>query len=265
MSAHTRNGAIAVISPSAPSAPSARSAGQASARATGRDAPRPGRRPAPRRAAAPASSWGKGADGLYAGFCPRAVPDGSGRGRDGWPFICDAHRCAPGAINPVGGAETPCPRARRRRAADPIRSCGRRGLPCRPRRRERGELLPHRFTLAPPKRSGLFSVALSLGSPRPGVTRRRLSMPPGRSSLRPTIIGRSAAIQPSARGIYAPPGRTARPSRTSRAQSNFSPGSILRPGATSSWPTTFHGATLQRAAISASSRSSAAICGSGNG
>src|SRR5512135_3747701 len=48
----------------------------------------------------------------------------------------------------------------------PIRSCSRWGLPCRFRRRKRGALLPHRFTLTAAKtlrsRGGLFSVALSL-------------------------------------------------------------------------------------------------------
>ena len=34
--------------------------------------------------------------------------------------------------------------------AVPIRSCSRRGLPCRLRYRRRGGLLPHRFTLTPP-------------------------------------------------------------------------------------------------------------------
>jgi len=33
-------------------------------------------------------------------------------------------------------------------SATPIRSCSRWGLPCRPRYRRRGALLPHRFTLA---------------------------------------------------------------------------------------------------------------------
>jgi hypothetical protein len=33
-----------------------------------------------------------------------------------------------------------------------------------------GELLPHRFTLTPPTRGGLLSVALSCSSPRLGVT-----------------------------------------------------------------------------------------------
>ena len=68
--------------------------------------------------------------------------------------------------------------------AVPIRSCSRWGLPCRPRYRVRGALLPHPFDLAgslsPP--GGLLSVALSLGSPPPGVTRHRYSLEPGLSS-----------------------------------------------------------------------------------
>src|SRR5690606_1418315 len=55
---------------------------------------------------------------------------------------------------------------------------------CRPRCRDRGALLPHPFTLAPADRGGLLSVALSLGSPPPGVTRHRTSVEPGLSSPR---------------------------------------------------------------------------------
>lgn len=43
---------------------------------------------------------------------------------------------------------------------------------------------------------GLFSVALSLGSPPPGVTRHRVFVEPGLSSPRPAG-GREAAIRPS--------------------------------------------------------------------
>src|SRR5262249_55337725 len=68
--------------------------------------------------------------------------------------------------------------------AVPIRSCSRWGLPCRSRYRARGALLPHPFDLArnlrPP--GGLLSVALSLGSPPPGITRHRYSLEPGLSS-----------------------------------------------------------------------------------
>ena len=64
----------------------------------------------------------------------------------------------------------------------PIRFCSRWGLPCRPRYRVRGALLPHPFTLATACDGGLLSVALSLGSPPPDVIRHRLSMEPGLSS-----------------------------------------------------------------------------------
>ena len=64
----------------------------------------------------------------------------------------------------------------------PIWSCSRWGLPCRPHCWVRGALLPHPFTLACPKTGGLLSVALSLGSPPPAVSRHRLPMEPGLSS-----------------------------------------------------------------------------------
>lgn len=67
-------------------------------------------------------------------------------------------------------------RERRNRLRPPTRPCSRWGLPCRGRYRPRGGLLPHRFTLtAECSRTdgGLFSVALSLAFPPPGVTRHR--------------------------------------------------------------------------------------------
>ena len=64
----------------------------------------------------------------------------------------------------------------------PIRSCSRWGLPCRSRCRARGSLLHHLFTLTPAHRGGSISVALSLRSPSPGVTRHRVSVEPGLSS-----------------------------------------------------------------------------------
>ena len=65
-----------------------------------------------------------------------------------WPFVWDARCRTPHATYPGGGAETRLPAIRRSRPAAPIRSCSRWGLPCRPRRRGRGALLPHPFTLA---------------------------------------------------------------------------------------------------------------------
>jgi hypothetical protein len=71
----------------------------------------------------------------------------------------------PGSCNLPGNIE----RAALKRS--PIRSCSGWGLPCRPRHRGRGELLPRLFTLTPQKlRSGMFSVALSLGSPPVAVS-----------------------------------------------------------------------------------------------
>ena len=71
------------------------------------------------------------------------------------------------------------------RHAVPTWSCSRWGLPCHSRCRERGALLPHPFALAGRPEvpaGGLLSVALSLGSPPPGVTRHRASVEPGLSS-----------------------------------------------------------------------------------
>ncbi len=107
-------------------------------------------------------------------------------------------------------APTPCGAA----PAPPIRPCSRWGLPCRPRCRGRGALLPHRFTLAArpqnPKalgrRGGLFSVALSLGSPPPVIDRHRISVEPGLSSG--DTISRPARGRPAIwhRGGCAPGG-----------------------------------------------------------
>ena len=56
----------------------------------------------------------------------------------------------------------------------PIWSCSRRGLPCHGCCQPCGALLPHHFTLTSraTRGGGMFSVALSVGSHRPGVTWR---------------------------------------------------------------------------------------------
>jgi hypothetical protein len=113
----------------------------------------------------------------------------------GWPFISDVRYRTPRATDPSGGAEGPPGGSRQCRLppAAPTWSCSRWGFPCRPRCRRRGALLPHHFTLAFPCHptrgsslgsGGMFSVALSLGSPPPGVTRHRASVEPGLSSPR---------------------------------------------------------------------------------
>jgi len=96
------------------------------------------------------------------------------------------------------GLETGLARDCSRSRAVPIRSCSRWGLPCRCCYQPRGGLLPHPFTLTPARRGGLLSVALSLRSPSPGVTRHRVSLEPGLSSpaafrhLRQRLSGRLA-------------------------------------------------------------------------
>ena len=102
----------------------------------------------------------------------------------------------------------------------PIRSCSRWGLPCRFRRRKRGALLPHRFTLTAAKtlrsRGGLFSVALSLrigsrlrgNKSPPDVIRHRSSMEPGLSSPVAFRHWRGAAVRPTdadSNGVTWPP------------------------------------------------------------
>ena len=93
----------------------------------------------------------------------------------------------------AAGRKCPCVTdpglSRDRPPAAPIRSCSRWGLPCRRCHQKRGALLPHRFTLAGSANDagGLFSVALSLGSPPPAVSRHRISVEPGLSSTRALI------------------------------------------------------------------------------
>ena len=101
----------------------------------------------------------------------------------------DGHSSRPavadGLVQPTRIARAGEPRAPRGTRAIPIWPCSWRGLPCRRRRRRRGGLLPHRFTLTRTvrrRRGGLISVALSLGSPRAGVTRRHFSLESGLSS-----------------------------------------------------------------------------------
>ena len=86
---------------------------------------------------------------------------------------------APLAANPdLLGCKPP----RRERRAIPIWHCSRWGLPCRLRCRSRGGLLLHRFTFSCADTGSLFSVALSLGLPPPGVTRHRALLESGLSS-----------------------------------------------------------------------------------
>jgi hypothetical protein len=114
---------------------------------------------------------------------PGSVPPALRRTRR--PFLWTGHCWPVLATYPDGSGRRGPAGARRRRRVVPIRSCSKRGLPCRPRRRVRGGLLPHPFTLTlrADAKGGLLSVALSLGSPPAGVTRRLFAVEPGLSSL----------------------------------------------------------------------------------
>ena len=73
------------------------------------------------------------------------------------PFLWDGRCRPPRATNPGDWpGERACP-SREGRAA-PIRSCSRWGLPCRPRCRVRGALLPHPFTLTPDASGAVCSL-----------------------------------------------------------------------------------------------------------
>jgi hypothetical protein len=142
-----------------------------------------------------------------------SAPEGTGR-----PFLWDASCDAPHATNPGGGIGTSLRLSRaytRDTPAAPTRSCSRWGLPCHPCCQGRGALLPHRFALTrgtwpaeagPSCTGGLFSVALSLGSPPPAVSRHRVPMEPGLSSTN-GIAPPAAAVQLSGRGDLRPRGQ----------------------------------------------------------
>ena len=104
------------------------------------------------------------------GSVHRRPPDGVQRIGDHSSGTTLADRLAQPTRTERYGAPAPC------EAPVPIRSCSRRGLPCRPCFQERGALLPHPFTLASRRTGigGLLSVALSLGSPVAQFTGRAL-------------------------------------------------------------------------------------------
>ena len=87
-----------------------------------------------------------------------------------------------GLKHPCGGLRPALRQERTFPREVPIRHCSGWGLPCRSCCQSRGGLLPHRFTFTPADRGSLFSVALSLGLPPPGVTRHPCFMESGLSS-----------------------------------------------------------------------------------
>jgi len=127
--------------------------------------------------------------------------------------------CKPGSV-PPGEPEGDGHSSRARLAAglvQPTRTAARKHAlsPVRQTRRPYSVLLPVRFSVPCPslgtrcaltapfhpyrrarkRAGGPFSVALSLGSPPPGVTRHRVSVEPGLSS--PKACALAAAIRPS--------------------------------------------------------------------
>lgn len=108
----------------------------------------------------------------------------------GWPFIWGARRRAPRATDPDGGVKTRLP------ARFPKDAGGRPSLlglapggvcPAAPVAGDAVRSYRPISTLPAPvfgPAGGVFSVALSLRSPSPGVTRHRISMEPGLSSPR---------------------------------------------------------------------------------
>lgn len=84
------------------------------------------------------------------------------------PFLLDAHCCAPRATNPDDRARKR-PLSARADSIVPIRFCSRWGLPCRPRCRVRGALLPHLFTLTARGGRGFPARRFDLCGAIPGV------------------------------------------------------------------------------------------------
>jgi len=107
---------------------------------------------------------------------PGSVPPPRGRGgHSSGPAIAD--RFSRPTRTTRAGEALPQPRLRR---VVPIRSCSGRGLPCRPRRRVRGGLLPHPFTLTLSRSLGRFAFCGAI----PGVTPGGRYPPPVRRGAR---------------------------------------------------------------------------------
>ena len=157
--------------------------------------------------------------GSVAGLTARAMAIHLGRPSPG------ASRDRPGQPVRKPTWKRSCDRPR----AAPTWSCSRRGLPCRPRcRGARCALTAPFHPCSPALRlgaSGLLSVALSLGSPPPGVTRLRASVEPGLSS--------AAHLRRRRR----PSGRLARPDYA-RARTRSSPSQDCPNASACTWPMT---------------------------
>ena len=144
------------------------------------------------------------------------------------PSIYDARRRAPRAVYPQTRAGRPQTSARSGQPPAPSRPCSGWGLPSRPRHRGRWCALTAPFHPYRPGRGpggGLFSVALSRGSPRVGVTNHPALWSPDfpRTRRSPGVL---AAARPTRRdGKCSLPHRPARHRRSSaRRAGRSSPG-----------------------------------------
>src|SRR4051795_3645155 len=110
------------------------------------------------------------------------------RGR-GWPFLLDTRYRAPHATDPSGNAKVPpgtrnitgCPPLLLGLAPGGVFPAAAVAVDAVRSYRTISPLPPVGY---PGRAGGVFSVALSLGSPPPGVTRHRTSVEPGLSSFR---------------------------------------------------------------------------------
>ena len=163
--------------------------------------------------------------------------------------------CKPGSVRPLRGRDGHSSGARlTARLARPTRAAGREcprvgctGRPARLAGRPYSVLLPVGFTLPPslprprcalaapfrpcrrgasPCAGGLFSVALSLGSPPPAVSRHRIPVEPGLSSKAEA----SAAVRPSGARGHAVRGLPRQAGRGSEAGRPLKPRSPAGPG-----------------------------------
>ncbi len=126
---------------------------------------------------------------------PGSVPDGgAARGR---PFLWDVRRRTPRATYPDDRPGSgPAPAG----AVVPMRSCSRWGLPCRRRRRRRGALLPHPFTLTrrrprSPRRADCSLWHFPWGRPRRALPGTALPWSP---DFPPPPSPTGAAVRPPA-------------------------------------------------------------------
>src|ERR1700709_836336 len=110
------------------------------------------------------------------------------------PFLWTGHCWPVLATYPDGSGRRRPYRSEPRRVV-PIRSCSKRGLPCRPRHRVRGGLLPHPFTLTHGRSRRRFTFCGAI----PGVAPGGRYPPPFRRGARTFL--------PFPRGEERPPGR----------------------------------------------------------